>query len=608
MCGIAGHLAFPRADPEAVRRMAAALAHRGPDGDGFLDDGPVSLGHRRLAIIDLAGGDQPIWNEDRTVAVILNGEIYNYRELRAELSPRHTLRTQSDTEVLVHLYEDQGDALVDRLRGMFAFALWDSRKQRLLCARDRLGEKPFVYAERQGGLAFASELGALAAGGFVEGQVDREALSDYLELLYVPAPRTIFAGVKKLPAAHLLVADASGVQLRRYWTPPTPGSRRGEHFSAPALRTALEEAVRLQLRSDVPVAALLSGGLDSASVVALMARELGAPVRTFSVGFGQADDELPFARLVAERYRTDHHEILLRDGVVEQAQAAFSAYGEPFGDSSSVPTVAICREVARHSKVVLTGDGGDELFAGYGRYRQVLRLPHLRALRRAGRVIERLPNFPRRSTLRRALAAMGAKGAAKVRALTEVFSSGEREALLGFSRTSPLGADLESDADAAIAFDLRTYLPDDLLYKVDTASMAAGLESRSPLLDHTLAELAVPWPIDDKQDLRRGKLQLIAAVRDLLPEAILGRKKRGFGSPVDAWLRGPLRPLVGDWLRPPGAKVRGWLDGPAIDATLAKLDQGKGNGHQVWALLALEAWARALVDPRPAPLLHPRGA
>ncbi|MBS2027847.1 MAG: asparagine synthase (glutamine-hydrolyzing) [Deltaproteobacteria bacterium] len=592
MCGISGHIAFPRANLEAVRTMTAALAHRGPDGDGFYDGGAVALGHRRLAIIDLATGEQPIFNEDKTVAVVLNGEIYNYKELREELRAHHKLETQSDTEVLVHLYEDLGDRMVEKLRGMFAFALWDAKQQRLLIARDRFGEKPLVYAERNGTLAFASELRALVAAGFVDGAIDRDALSDYLELLYIPAPRSIYAGAKKLPAGHLLIADAKGVRIQRYWQPPVPGTRKGQSDAVPELRAALEEAVRLQLRSDVPVAAMLSGGLDSASVVALMARELSKPVRTFSVGFGMADDELPFARAVAERYKTEHQQILITDGVEELTRHAFAAYSEPFGDSSSVPTVAICREVAKHSKVVLTGDGGDELFAGYGKYRDVLKLPHVPFVERAAELVEKLPQFPRRSTVRRGAAAIGARGAARARAMIEVFSPGEREALLGLSRTAELGPELPSDADSAIAFDLQTYLPDDLLFKVDTASMRASLESRSPMLDHHLAELAIPLPIGAKQDATRGKRGLVAAMRDLLPPEILDRPKRGFGSPVDAWLKGPLRGMVADLLSSPGARVRQWLSTEGLDATLERLNEGRGNAHQVWALLAMESWAR----------------
>jgi asparagine synthase (glutamine-hydrolysing) len=594
MCGIAGQLDFTGPDPAAVRRMTDALAHRGPDGDGFYSDGHIALGHLRLSIIDVDGGAQPQFNEDDTLAVILNGEIYNYKELMAELQPRHPFKTRSDTEVLLHLYEELGDDLLGRLHGMFAFALWDGRRKRLLLARDRFGEKPLYYSRRGGRLTFASELGALVQAGVATGGIDRKALSDYLELLYVPAPRTIYAGIEKLPAAHALVADAQGVAIRPYWTPPVPGSEARTPITRPQeLRAALRESVRLRLRSDVPLAALLSGGIDSSAVVGLMAEELGPGVKTFSVGFGSADDELPHARVIAERFRTEHHEILVQSDLRTQVDEAFGAYSEPFGDSSSVPTVAVCKEVAKHVKVVLSGDGGDELFAGYGQYRRVARIPHLPLGKLVQSGIGALPTsaFKRRA-LRFARSA-GASGVARHRALIEVFSADERAELLGGERrvaAGPAGVP-DRDVDAALAFDLGVYLPDDLLVKTDIAAMHFGLEGRCPFLDQELAALAVPPAADQKQNATEGKLLLKAALGDLLPEEILRRPKRGFGSPVGEWLKGPLRPMLEERLRPANAKVREWLDGKAVDRVLDEVTAGRGNGHQGWALLALEAWA-----------------
>ena len=594
MCGIAGHLAFPSADPERARRMTAALSHRGPDGEGHWSEGPIALGHRRLAIIDLTeGGAQPMHSADGALTVVFNGEIYNYRELREELRPRRTFRTESDTEVLLHLYEELGEALLPKLRGMFAFALWDARRQRLLAARDPFGEKPLVWTERRGPggteLSFASELGALRASGGETGSVDRAALSDYLELLYVPAPRTIFQGVRKLPAGHLLVATREGVTVRRYFTPPVPGSRPDRRGDLPArVRAELERAVRLRLRSDVPIAALLSGGIDSSAVVGLMAKELGPGVRTFSVGFGQGDDELPFARAVAKRHQTDHHELVVTGELAGEVVEGLSAHGEPFGDSSAVPTAAVCRAVAREAKVVLTGDGGDELFAGYGRYRRVGSLPHVpfadRAAALAGRAASRY---------RRAALAVGRRGDARNRALVEVFSLEERRRLLGQdARALPAPEGPTGDVDAAIAFDLAVYLPEDLLPKVDAASMRHGLESRAPFLDQELAALVVPLAEEEKQTATQGKLALRAAVKDLLPEEILGREKRGFGSPVEQWLRGPLRPMLEGLLFPPSARAKSLLDPTAIDAVVKEVARGRGNAHQAWALLALEQWLR----------------
>ncbi len=575
--------------------MAAAVAHRGPDGEAFFAAGPIALGHRRLSIIDLAGGAQPQFNEEGTVAVVCNGEIYNYRELATELRPRHLFRTESDTEVLVHLYEDYGEEMVPRLRGMFAFALWDSRRERLLAARDRFGEKPFLYSWTEGVFTFASEMVAMRAAGQALGDIDLEALSDYLELLYIPAPRTIFTRVHKLPAGHLLAADRTGVRIRPYWDAPVPGSRSESRAASPAdLRRLLEEAVRLRLRSDVPVAALLSGGIDSSAVVGLMAKELGPGVKTFSVGFGRDDDELQYARVVAERHRTDHSELMVRDDTVAQTAEALAAYSEPFGDSSAVPTVALCREVARHVKVVLTGDGGDELFAGYGRYRQLARFPHLSFASVAAPWIERLPYFRRRGSLRRLSSLVGSRGMARYRALVEVFSLVERCTLLGQrARTAASPANLPNDVDSALSFDLTVYLPDDLLVKMDIASMRWGLEARAPLLDHVLADMAVPLNVTTKQSRTEGKLIFKAAVADLVPPAILRRKKRGFGSPVESWLAGPLRPMLEDFLRPRNAWVRGFMDGKALDLILDRTAVRSGNAHQAWALLALEAWSRS---------------
>jgi asparagine synthase (glutamine-hydrolysing) len=608
MCGIAGHLAFPAADPEAVRRMSNALRHRGPDGDGLLVDGPVALGHRRLSIIDVGGGAQPIFNEDRSVAVVLNGEIYNYRELAEELRGRHTFRTVSDTEVLVHLYEDLGEGMLERLRGMFAFALWDARARKLLVARDRLGKKPVLYVQAEGALWFASELGALEAAGAPLGAVDRRALSDYLELLYVPAPRTVWTGARKLEPGHLLVADAAGVRVRRYWSPPQPGTARptasldelGER-----VRSTLEESVRLRLRSDVPLGVLLSGGIDSSTVVALAAREVGPGLSTFAVGFGRADDELPFARAVAERYATKHHEIIIDEGARDATERALEAFSEPFGDSSAVPTLEVFRAVAREVKVVLTGDGGDELFAGYDRYRRVEGLPSVPGAGRMTPWLDRLPAWGALPRVRRAARMLGTRRASRYRAMIEVFTHSERRSLLdGSAGVAQSVPDSPTDVDSALAFDLSVYLPDDLLVKTDIASMHWSLEARCPLLDHVLTEQVVPLPARFKQDARQGKLVLREAVGELLPAVVRARAKRGFGSPVDAWLRGPLRPMLGDLVESRRSPLRDWLDGGAIDRVMRHATSGRGNAHQAWALLALAGWGAGRSGPRPATRAH----
>lgn len=592
MCGIAAHLRFPAADQASVRRMMDALVHRGPDDDGLYAAGAATLGHRRLSIIDLSGGAQPIFNEDRTIAVVLNGEIYNYRELREELRPRHTLRTTSDTEVLVHLYEDHGTEMLSRLRGMFAFVLWDARRQRLFAARDCFGKKPLFYVVADGALWIASELRALTVSGAALGTIDREALADYLALLYVPAPRTIWTRARKLEPGHFLVADEAGAAVRRYWSHPVPGLHRSAPpDAAERTRGLLEESVRLRLRSDVPIAVLLSGGVDSSVVTALAARHAEGPLKTFSVGFGRDDDELPHAREVARRYGTEHHEIVIRQGAPEATVRALGAFSEPFGDSSAVPCAEVFREVARHVKVVLTGDGGDELFAGYHRYRQVASLPFVPFAGVLERPLGALPGWPPIRRARRAARVLGARGGARYRAMIEVFSDREAAELLGESaRRTPLDVAGASAADAALAFDLRVYLPDDLLVKTDITSMASSLEARCPLLDHVLAEWVVPMPIGAKQDGKRGKLLLAKATADLLPKSVFERRKQGFGSPVEAWIRGPLRSLFGDTVMSPRARIRDWMDGAAVRRIGQKVLDGGGNGHQAWALLALEQW------------------
>jgi asparagine synthase (glutamine-hydrolysing) len=592
MCGIAAQLRFPVADISAVRRMTDVQAHRGPDGEGFHSDGPIALGHRRLSIIDLSGGAQPIFNEDRSVAVILNGEIYNYRELAAELRGRHQLQTASDTEVLVHLYEDHGPDMLRYLRGMFAFALWDSKKQRLFAARDRFGKKPLLYARTNDTLWLASELAALAAGGASLGSLDLQALNEYLALLYVPAPRTIWSNARKLPAGHYFLADARGLEVRRYWSPPIPGaSPVAPSDAAPRTRRLLEESVRLRLRSDVPVGVLLSGGIDSSVVTALAAQEGHGGLTTFSVGFGRKDDELPLARELARRVGAEHHEIAVRENIAIATTRALAMFSEPFGDSSAVPCAEVFREVARHVKVVLTGDGGDELFSGYGRYRQVQALPFVPLATLLARPFERLRAGRRGQQLLRLARVLGRRRGARYQALIEVFSPDERRRLMGLaSQEVRVTSGGRSNPDAAIAFDLSTYLPEDLLTKTDITSMASSLEARCPLLDHELGEWVIPMPIGRKQDRHRGKIVLEEATRDLVGAEVFRRPKRGFGSPVAEWFQGPLRELAVDTVLSQNSHVRQWLD-PASVATIGEaVLEGRGNAHQLWALLALEQW------------------
>jgi len=574
--------------------MISALLHRGPDGIGTFHDGPIALGHTRLAIIDLQTGDQPKFNEDRQIAVVFNGEIYNYRELKNELASRHRFVSESDTEVLVHLYEDFGDEMVSRLEGMFSFAIWDARRQRLFAARDRFGEKPFLYLHDARGFFFASELVAFASAGLLRGELNRSALSDYLKLLYIPAPNTIWKDVSKLPAGHTLAVDRSGLRVSSYWRPPEPGRNANPTVPVDGITAELRRSVRSRLRSDVPMGALLSGGIDSSTVVALMAEELGPGVKTFSVGFGRDDDELRFARLVADRYRTDHHEIIVTADITSQVMNAFALFSEPLGDSSAVPTVAVFQEVAQHVKVALTGDGGDELFGGYDRYRLVDRLPRLptNSMNWSSHVALAYAFFRPACRL---LRTMAARGVARTLAMVEVFNAAERALLLGLFEDAPyLAANSEpkGSANAAMAFDLNVYLPDDMLVKVDIASMASGVESRAPLLDHALADSVVPEPSSSKLNGSEGKILLKRAVASLVPTPILQRRKRGFGSPIKDWLSGELRDFFLDTLRSNHAMVGDWLDRSAVARMAEAAISTNGNAHQGWALLALEIWAQ----------------
>ncbi len=604
MCGIVGLVDWEGAAPwrHDVIRAREAMVHRGPDGSGLHLEGPIALGHRRLSIIDLGGGAQPMANEDGTVVVTFNGEIYNYRELAAGLRSRHVFRTSSDTEVLVHLYEERGLDMLADLRGMFAFALWDARAERLFAARDRYGEKPLYWAPLDAkaprrGVVLASELTALTKTTVDLGDIDRAALDDYLRLLYVPAPRTIRTNARKLAAGHALVCDRRGTRVFQYERPPLPGSGESRDVDGAAreLRPLLEEAVRLQLRSDVPVAALLSGGIDSSTVVALMARELGAGVKTFSVGFGSDRDELPMAKLVADRYRTEHHELLLDLDLGSRAERALRAYGEPFGDSSAVPTVAVFEAVAPHARVVLTGDGGDELFGGYGRYREVAAWPVVPGADLAARCVdnaERWFDYRSLSRARRGLLLLGPTRA-KVGAHVDVFGRGARRALIGSPTQARAFIPTSARAgDAAIESDVAVYLPDDLLVKTDIAAMAASVESRCPLLDPRVARAALGWPLEAKISRTEGKLVLRRAVEDLVPAEILRRPKSGFGSPVERWLAGPLRSWMMDLLSSPSARIRDHLDDRRTRKVVSDVAVGRGNAHQAWALAALEVWLR----------------
>lgn len=621
MCGIAGVVDFRGAPvaEETLTAMGAALAHRGPDAQGLLQEaqGAPSVGfvHRRLSIIDLSSAaDQPIGGEDGSVQVMLNGEIYNYRELRQQLQERHRFRSQGDTEAIAHLYEDVGDAAIERLDGMFALAIWDARRRRLLLARDAFGKKPLYYWSDGSRFVFGSEVKALLAAG-VPAEMEEDALGEYLAFGYVPTPRSFYRGVHKVPAASVLVVDGSGVgRPRRYWDLefPRDGAAaevdRGE--ARARVRELLERAVRKRLLADVPLGVLLSGGVDSSAIAALVAREQ-RNVKTFTIGFeGDAFyDERPYAAEVARHLGTEHHATVVRPDAASLMATLLHHHDEPFGDSSALPTYLVAREARRHVTVAINGDGGDETFAGYDRFHAALladRIPQL--LRRAMGVGARvLPagrhhhGFPRR--LRRFAEKAALPFEERLFAWSAFMDLGQVHALLpapAVSRDQVLSSYQEALArqpeasllSRILYVNARTYLLDDLLPKMDRMTMAHGLEARSPLLDRALMEYVATLPDHLKRQGSAGKVILKEATADLLPPSILRRPKHGFGVPLGTWFRGDLKPLLTDTLlgRP---RLGGRLQVARIRHLVDEhLDGRSDHGHVLWLLLVLELWMR----------------
>ncbi|HMA26138.1 MAG TPA: asparagine synthase (glutamine-hydrolyzing) [Solirubrobacterales bacterium] len=614
MCGICGLVSLDGAtapDPAALAAMNETLVHRGPDSDGSVIDGPAGLAMRRLSIIDLAGGDQPIANEDGRIQVIQNGEIYNYRELRNELRGRgHTFSTHSDTEVLVHLYEERGPAFVEALRGMFALAIWDARHGRLVLARDRFGIKPLYYRVAGGAVSFASELKALLHQPGFSREIDPGALESFLAFNSIPSPLTIFAEARKLPAGHLLVADEGKVELTRY-ARPTPVSAaevrtESEDVLAGELRERLRNSVRAHLVSDVPVGVLLSGGIDSSALTAMAAAESGYRVSTFSIGFEESSfDELDQARLVARRYGTDHHELILRPDAVDLLPRLVEAFDEPFGDSSALPTYLVSRLAADTVKVVLSGEGGDELFGGYYTYVADRLAPRVgRAAPFLRPLVELLPSSSARVSFdykaKRFVRGAHLPPVERHHAWKEIFSPDAQEELLASPRVcDPLDlyraryAETEGAQELARLqdLDLGIYLVDDLLVKTDRASMAHSLEARVPFLDPAVAELALA--LETRQKVRgfSKKRLLRKAVEPMLPREIVRGRKRGFSIPVAAWLRGDLEQFARDVLSPETVERQGYLSPEAVTGVLDAHVSGKDDlSRQIWGLLSFTLW------------------
>ena len=640
MCGIAGAVWTQKGPPlpeDILRQMAKVIEHRGPDGEGFHREqnaaAGVALAHRRLSIIDLAGGKQPMCNEDETIWITFNGEIYNYRELRSELQKQgHQFRTDSDTETIVHLYEERGMDFLADLRGMFAFALWDRPRGRLILARDRLGQKPLIYRREKNRLLFASEIKSILQVPGVPREVNPHALSEYLTYLYVPQPRTMFAGIEKLPPAHYAVYENGELDIGCYWDLDLnrkiarPLEDVGEELNA-----QLDDAVRLRLRSDVPLGAFLSGGIDSTVIVGLMQRHATQATKTYTIGFPISDfDETADAKLIAEHLKTDHHTFEVSPDSLAVLPTLTWHYDEPFGDSSMIPTYYVSEVTRRHVKVALTGDGGDELFGGYTRYQTV---------HKVGR-IDNFPSFVRRllgnglwdllpapdkqdaflRKLRDRMRLLRKEPPERfVRWVTQ-FTAATRRALFTPEFAARLGNDdaehvfveamnncrERSTGSQAMLTDLQTYLPDDLLVKVDIASMAHALECRSPFLDHHVVELATALPYTQKVSGTTSKYILKEIYRRMIPPQIASRRKMGFSIPLDHWFRNELRDFLYAHLTDPVCLNRGYFKPEAIHRLLAQHESGDWDHNRaLWSLLCLELWHRMFIDPATAPSSAP---
>ena len=657
MCGICGKIDFNKnVNPEMVKQMCEVLTHRGPDDEGMVlilgnksvemkqpltfpeigNEIEVVLGHQRLSIIDLSEiAHQPMCNEDRKIWIVFNGEIYNFQELRVELERRgHLFKSRSDTEVILHGYEEWGVECLQRFRGMFAFALWDSRQRRLFMARDRLGKKPLVYFHQNGRFAFASEIKALLQIPSIERKVNDIAIHHYLTYQYVPSPDTIFEGIKKLPPAHYLLYDYAGnLKIERYWKLNFKSSLQ-THTDPQELedriRAELEESVRLRLISDVPLGAFLSGGVDSSLIVGIMAKLGGQPVKTFSIGFEEQDfDELAYARMVSNHFGTDHHEFVVKPNAIEILPKLVWHYNEPFGDSSAIPTYYVSKMTRDYVKVVLTGDAGDENFAGYPRYLRskyvswFTRLPEKarRSLLPAFlRILSQLPW--RRKTLNRLADFMEMLSSHQGRNYAEqikIFNQKEKDDVYSedFSRqvkgTDPLDylikkyeeGDTDDPLEKLLYLDMTTYLPEDLLVKMDIATMANSLEARVPFLDYQFIEEVAGIPSHLKLKGSTTKFILKKAFSDFLPEAILKRRKMGFGVPISKWFRKELKDFIYEILLDSRTLNRGYFKREGIEHLLDDhIGLRYDHSGKIWALLFLEMWFRVFIDKEGDYFLH----
>lgn len=627
MCGICGKLNFDRTSVSSslLRRMCDQISHRGPDDSGIYVSEAVGLGQTRLSVNDLRhDATPPLTNEDESIWLVFNGEIYNYKKLRDELiAYGHVFRTQTDTEVIIHAYEEYGHECLSHFNGMFAFALWDSARQELFCARDRFGKKPFCYTINSDHLIFGSEIKAIAADPDFTSRPDFMALDVYLSYGYIPSPMSAFVGVRKLQPGCYLVCKADGTHVTtRYWSPPfvTPKRKISSNEAKAELKERIRDAVRLRMVADVPLGAFLSGGIDSTGIVALMALQSMNPVKTFSIGFeDDAKSELPYARLLSERYHTEHHEFVVKPDSVDVLPKLVRHFNEPFADSSAIPTYYISKMAKSHVTVALTGDGGDEIFAGYGRYADMSRwngysrrcrhlrplvravewsvdaLPYGNSFARIGRGLHMLSHdMPSQYALQMSV---GLKPSEKRQLYTKEFAE-----LISLNARCSHVFDMQTKIDMdpieyCMLHDQNYYLPDELMVKTDIASMANSLEVRSPLLDYELAEFVATLPVELKYKNGRGKWILREVFRELLPDKIFNKAKTGFSIPKAKWLRGDLSSLAHDVLLSGSASQRNIFKPTVIARMLHEHRRGTRDwGNRLWTILMLEMWFREFMD------------
>lgn len=628
MCGIAGFIDRWSANVTGERaeranrldNMCQVIRHRGPDDQGmFVEDG-VALGMRRLSIIDLAGGHQPISGEDRTITIVFNGEIYNFKELKADLESRgHTFQTNSDTEAIVHAFEEYGASSVNQLRGMFVFAIWDDKAQQLFIARDRVGKKPLYYTlTADGTFVFGSEIKSLLEHPAVHREIAPESLDAYLTLGYVPDPLSIFKGIFKLPPGNSLLFSKGQVKVSEYWDfDYSTATSRKEIDYIEELRELLDESVRLRLISDVPLGAFLSGGVDSSTVVALMARHMDQPVKTFSIGFHEDSyNELEYARLTAKKFGTEHHEFFVTPEICEIVEELVWHFDEPFADSSAIPTYMVSKLARQHVTVVLSGDGGDELFAGYTRYlvdRKRSGFALIPGVVRKGIMQPLGTHLPHGAIGRNFIHNISLDPIDRYLDSVSVFTRLNKESLYTSDFQRRLGEDKNwatgcfqrlstkvhsTDAlDRLLYLDSKTYLPGDILTKVDRMSMAVSLEARAPLLDHKLIEFVTRIPASLKLAGGETKHILKRAVADLVPAEILNRPKQGFGIPMQEWINQQLREPMHEVLTEARTRQRGYLNPKYLNVLLDEHERGRrDHSTGLWALFMLELWHRQFID------------